>query len=596
VAYQVLSRKWRPKKFQDVVGQEHVTRSFQNVILKDKPGHAYVLTGTRGIGKTSVARIFAKSLRCINREQDANPCNNCEGCKEFESGSSMNVLEIDGASNNSVDDIRDLVNNVQTLPTFGKYKIYIIDEVHMLSTSAFNALLKTLEEPPAHSLFLLATTEPHKLLDTVLSRCIRFDFRNASVETLTSHIKKVAAKEGITFEDEKLISILANQGQGSFRDTLSLMDQVLSFSEDNMITEEVMSLALGLAKISSIRNLCEYLLLGNAKGCSDTLKTMLYENVSIENITHDVLDFIYDLITEIDNLESLNLNKEAKAYLANATIDEVFWIFESLSKDFSWAIGSLIPEKTINIILQKHARRAQVLKGTGLSLSIPSTSPLPLSIEEEDNKESLKKKVTPTSDQEENGFQEIQAKEPVKNKTKESTTIDEEINSQKKENKEEAAVEEIKVEIKAEPEALLEKTWPAFESFLKKEIPAIFAELEQGNALDSLVLGSEKAVMKYGFSEEAKLFYEHLVTGEGKEKIEGLMRTFFKVSEAQINLTYLDTEAAEEEKFLSKSDIREKERQISIENKEKRLRKHPVIQEAEKLFGKPIDRVKVKEE
>jgi DNA polymerase-3 subunit gamma/tau len=595
VAYQVLSRKWRPKKFQDVVGQEHVTRSFQNVILKDKPGHAYVLTGTRGIGKTSVARIFAKSLRCMNREQDANPCNNCEGCKELESGSSMNVLEIDGASNNSVDDIRDLVNNVQTLPTFGKYKIYIIDEVHMLSTSAFNALLKTLEEPPAHSLFLLATTEPHKLLDTVLSRCIRFDFRNASVETLTSHIKKVAAKEGITFEDEKLVSILANQGQGSFRDTLSLMDQVLSFSEDNMITEEVMSLALGLAKISSIRNLCEYLLLGDAKGCSDTLKTMLYENVSIENITHDVLDFIYDLITEIDNLESLNLNKEAKAYLANATIDEVFWIFESLSKDFSWAIGSLIPEKTINIILQKHARRAQVLKGTGLSLSLSSISPSSISIEE-GNKESLKKKVMPTDDQKETSFHDLQSNKPLKNQIVESINLDEEVVSENEVNDEEATVEEVEVKNKEESGALIEKTWPAFESFLKKEIPAIFAELEQGNALEDLVLESEKAIMKYGFSEEAKLFYEHLVTGEGKEKIEGLMRTFFKVSEAQINLTYLDTEAAEEEKFLSKSDIREKERQISIENKEKRLRKHPVIQEAEKLFGKPIDRVKVKEE
>lgn len=595
MAYQVLSRKWRPKKFQDVVGQEHVTRSFQNVILKDKPGHAYVLTGTRGIGKTSVARIFAKSLRCMNREQDANPCNNCEGCKELESGSSMNVLEIDGASNNSVDDIRDLVNNVQTLPTFGKYKIYIIDEVHMLSTSAFNALLKTLEEPPAHSLFLLATTEPHKLLDTVLSRCIRFDFRNASVETLTSHIKKVAAKEGITFEDEKLVSILANQGQGSFRDTLSLMDQVLSFSEDNMITEEVMSLALGLAKISSIRNLCEYLLLGDAKGCSDTLKTMLYENVSIENITHDVLDFIYDLITEIDNLESLNLNKEAKAYLANATIDEVFWIFESLSKDFSWAIGSLIPEKTINIILQKHARRAQVLKGTGLSLSLSSISPSSISIEE-GNKESLKKKVMPTDDQKETSFHDLQSNKPLKNQIVESINLDEEVVSENEVNDEEATVEEVEVKNKEESGALIEKTWPAFESFLKKEIPAIFAELEQGNALEDLVLESEKAIMKYGFSEEAKLFYEHLVTGEGKEKIEGLMRTFFKVSEAQINLTYLDTEAAEEEKFLSKSDIREKERQISIENKEKRLRKHPVIQEAEKLFGKPIDRVKVKEE
>lgn len=574
MAYQVLSRKYRPKKFQDVVGQEHVTRSFQNAILKDRLGHAYVLTGTRGIGKTSVARIFAKSLRCLDRLDDANPCNQCEGCKEFDAGSSMNVLEIDGASNNSVDDIRELVNNVQTLPTFGHHKVYIIDEVHMLSTSAFNALLKTLEEPPEHTVFLLATTEPHKLLDTVLSRCIRFDFRNASVETLTEHIKRIAEKENITFENEELVKILARQGNGSFRDTLSLMDQVLSFSDNQKVSEDILSVALGLAKVSAIRELGESILLNNPKSSVEIFSRMLFENVSVPNITTGLLDFYYNVIENVDQLEKIDLSKEAKVFVEAATIDELFWIFESLSRDFSWALDSISPEKTISVILQKHARRSEILKGTGLSVS----------------ETSKKKEITPEPTEKREESPPPQEEEPpvgFMDGPKELESV--EVSSDS-----EPEVENNKIEEETPKQIITGNDWQEFEQFLKKEIPAIFAELEQGNVLEELEKNEGRASIKYGFSEDSKLFYDHLLTGEGKEKIENLMRAFFQVDDASLELILLGD--SEKSDFLSKSEIREKERKEVLANKEEQLRSHPIIKEAERLFGKPVDKIKIQEE
>lgn len=562
MAYQVLSRKWRPKKFEDVVGQEHVTRSIQNAILKDKLGHAYILTGTRGIGKTSVARIFSQSLRCENRNERANPCGVCRGCEEFSNGSSMNVFEIDGASNNSVDDVRELVNNVQTLPTFGDYKVYIIDEVHMLSTNAFNALLKTLEEPPSHTIFLLATTEPHKLLDTVLSRCIRFDFRNASVETLSIHLKKISEAEGIKFQDDRLISILAQQGNGSFRDTLSLLDQVLSFCNDNIVEEEGFSTALGLAKLSTVSDLGQAIILGDSTLAINLFNSMLGENVTPESIVTSLLDFYFELIQEIDNLGNLNLSPDTTTYLKSATMDEVFWVYESLSRDFTWALESLAPEKTINIIIQKHTRRGEILKGTGMALG--------------ESSHDSKKKV---EIKEESLSQIIEEEQPVEEPVEESTS--------------ETTQEEIIEE--PVPEKITGTSWEGFEEFLKKEIPAIFAELEHGNLLSDFQLSQEMAFIEYGFSAESKLFYDHLISGEGKEKIENMMKGFFKVSQAEIKLTYLEKEVAEEQNFQSKSEIYEEERLKKMEEKEQTIRTHPVVQEAEKLFGKSIDKVKVKE-
>ncbi|MGD0650193.1 MAG: DNA polymerase III subunit gamma/tau [Verrucomicrobiia bacterium] len=234
--YQVLARKWRPQQFDDVVGQEHVTTTLKNAIEQNRLAHAYLFVGPRGIGKTSTARIFAKALNCV-KGPTTTPCDKCDNCKEIMAGNSLDVLEIDGASNRGIDEVRELRDTCRYAPARGRFKIYIIDEVHMLTKEAFNALLKTLEEPPPHVKFFFATTEPHKLPQTVLSRCQRFDFRRIPITDLVKTIKGIAEKENLEIEKEASY-VLARRADGSLRDLLSLLDQVIAYSSEGESEKE----------------------------------------------------------------------------------------------------------------------------------------------------------------------------------------------------------------------------------------------------------------------------------------------------------------------------------------------------------------------
>ncbi len=262
MGYEVLARKWRPQVFEDVVGQKHVTDTLSNAISSDRLAHAYLFVGSRGIGKTSIARIFAKALNCENGPT-VKPCGKCDSCVEIAAGTNLDVMEIDGASNNGVEQVRDLRDSVMYAPARGKFKIYIIDEVHMLSNAAFNALLKTLEEPPAHVKFFFATTEPDKILTTIISRCQRFDLKRIPVTEIVERLEVIAKSEKVKISDDALIAV-ARGAEGGLRDAESALDQLIAFRGNKIDEEDVLSV-FGLVSRSGLEQLAEGVLKGDLK-------------------------------------------------------------------------------------------------------------------------------------------------------------------------------------------------------------------------------------------------------------------------------------------------------------------------------------------
>lgn len=295
MSYTVLARRYRSETFDDVVGQEAVGKTLKNAIATGRVAHAYLFTGTRGVGKTTMARILAKALNCQSvDEPTTTPCCKCESCQAISEGEDIDVLEIDGASNTGVEHIRELRQNAIYRPARGRFKIYIIDEVHMLSTSAFNALLKTLEEPPDHVKFIFATTEPNKILPTILSRCQRFDFRNIKIDDIVGHLNKVLADEGVEAE-EALVRRIARLARGSMRDGLSLLDQMMSMSPDKLTLDMLIEL-LGTARSEQIMALVEAIGQNDLKDALTQVDAALGEGLALEQLAGAMQEHFRDLM------------------------------------------------------------------------------------------------------------------------------------------------------------------------------------------------------------------------------------------------------------------------------------------------------------
>ena len=345
MSYQALYRKWRPGIFEDVRGQEHIVKTLKNQIKLGRVGHAYLFCGTRGTGKTSVAKIFAKAVNCLD-PKDGSPCGECAMCKSIQNQTSMNVIEIDAASNNGVDNIREIREEVEYSPTEGRYKVYIIDEVHMLSIGAFNALLKTLEEPPEYVIFILATTEAHKIPITILSRCQRYDFRRITIDTITQRLQELVDKEGLDVE-EKALRYIARAADGSMRDALSLLDQCVAFYLNERLTYEHVLDILGAVDTSVFSRLIRDIV---AQDVTDALK--LVEEVVIQGreLSQFVSDFTWylrnlmlaqssDQLEDVLDMSSENLAalKEEAGQIKQAVLMRYIRIFSELNGQLKYS-------------------------------------------------------------------------------------------------------------------------------------------------------------------------------------------------------------------------------------------------------------------
>ena len=342
MAYQALYRVWRPQTFFDVVGQEHVTKTLQNALLQQKISHAYLFSGPRGTGKTSAAKILAKAINC-EHAPTAEPCNECAACRGITNGTIPDVLEFDAASNSRVEEMRDVLDKVKFAPTAVKYKVYIIDEVHMLSISAFNALLKTLEEPPKHVIFILATTEPHKIPLTIISRCQRFDFRRITASSIVDRMKLIADESGIDCE-ERALQMIARCAEGGMRDALSLLDQAISYSQERVTLEDALTVT-GAVSQGFLNKLARAIKEKNVVQGLETLNELLFHGKDPARFIEDLILFYRDMLLYKtapqleESLERVMLDDEFRQMAEEVPIEEIYQLIDFLNKiqqDMRW--------------------------------------------------------------------------------------------------------------------------------------------------------------------------------------------------------------------------------------------------------------------
>ena len=528
--HKALYRVYRPKTFGDVVGQEHIVKTLKNQIKNNNIGHAYLFSGTRGTGKTSTAKIFARAVNCLNPINEE-PCNECEICIDTLNDNIMDIVEIDAASNNSVDDIRELRESVKYTPSKAKYKVYIIDEVHMLSQGAFNALLKTLEEPPSYVIFILATTEPHKIPATILSRCQRFDFKRVSSKDIASRMSYICKKENIEAE-EKALSLIARNSQGALRDALSILDQCMSFGNEKIEYNDVIEL-LGTVNIDELFELSQSIIDENTKKSLEILNEFIIWGKDIRNLINDLIDHFRNLMVckvskDLDEIislpeESIERLKEQSQYV---NINDLIRILNILSETQDSMKSSSNTRILAEVTIMKIAQ--------------------PMF---DESKEALIKRIENLEEKIESGNIKISTVQIEQSKDVKSQIIEDD---KVEENKEDVAYEEVK----SEDVRLVESSWKKITQKIKDDrklsVAALLKEVNTFNVKDN--------ILYLIFNDNFSFARSRLNSKETIEYIESIIREvlnrsfniqiYLKSEVASLNLSETINKADEGEEIL----------------------------------------------
>ena len=576
VSYLVLARKWRPQLFEEVVGQRHITQTLQNAISQKRVAHAFLFAGARGVGKTSSARILAKALNC-EKGPRLNPCNQCTNCQEVTHGTSMDVIEIDGASNRGIDEIRELRENVRYTPAKSRYKIYIIDEVHMLTKEAFNALLKTLEEPPPHIIFIFATTEPHKIPATILSRCQRYDFKRIPFREVIGSLKRIVEEEEIRISQRGLLSI-AQESEGSLRDAESLLDQVIAYAGKNIRDEDIAEV-LGLIDRKMLSDTIEAIANRDVERCMEVIEHVYHFGYDLQHFCRELLQYLRNLILikvsqhpeglmELPEEELKLLKIQAEKF----TFDQLNHLFTLLLKGEQETAQSTFPRTMLEITLIRMATLRPILPIDEIMKKLEAAGSKGITEGEKERKiSSVSGRVTHSEDPERD-------KEKGEGSPKKREQTSEEKTFEKNENLEGFKKEE-------ESRGVLphdwEEAWKGLVEFTRARNPILGAFLVLGNLVH---LSDER--IEIGFEKDS-FHYDRMLEKENRSQLESICLEYFQ-KKAKVVISPLNQGIGSKGRgMFSERKAAPNEGDRRLDN---RAEENPLIQEALRLFdGKIVE-------
>ena len=572
MSYLVFARKWRPQLFEEVVGQKHITQTLQNAISQKRVAHAFLFTGARGVGKTSTARILAKTLNCEKGPQ-INPCNQCTNCQGITHGTSMDVIEIDGASNRGIDEIRELKENVRYTPAKSRHKIYIIDEVHMLTKEAFNALLKTLEEPPPHIIFIFATTEPHKIPATILSRCQRYDFKRIPFREVIGSLKRIVEKENIQISQRGLLSI-AQESEGSLRDAQSLLDQVIAYAGENIRDEDIAEV-LGLIDRKILNDTIEAIANRDVERCMEVIEIVYHFGYDLQHFCRELLQYLRNLILmkvsqhpeglmELPEEELELLRKQAEKF----QFDQLNHLFSLLLKGEQEIAQSTFPRTMLEMTLIRMATLRPILPIDEMIKKL----------------EALENKEVPRGWKEKKPF-------PPSGGVTQSKDLErgkEEAPSKKQEHpsggrvfekNEETGDFKKEEESGSAPPKIWEETWKGLVDFTRARNPILGSFLALGNLVH---LSDEK--VEIGFDKDS-FHYERMLERENRNQLESICHEYLQKKTMVVISPVNQGIGSKGRATLNKGETTRNELDKRLEKREEG---NPIIQEALRLFNGKI--------